>query len=640
MQHRARFRIVTTILCMAWIGYAPGQADTTLALPEITVHALPLRQQPVGEFVERQEGPALDRIPQQTLAELLAREGGVYIRNYGPGTLATASLRGGSAAHTAILWNGIPIQSPMLGLNDLALLPLCLMDEVRVHYGSSGAAWGNGAVGGALMLDNRLDGPAGWSLRLGGQIGQYGQEEQQVTLRHRGANMASVTRLFRGSAANDYHFRLEPGLPARRQVHAGYSRAGLLQELYWQPAPGHQLSAHAWWQHNHRLIPPTTVQSRSVARQDDRALRGTVQWRFTGRKQSLQLKGGWLDEHIDFRDALAGVDALSGFRTLILEGETHRTLAPGWSVQGGLTQSHVIAHAEAYEGRPVLRRTALFALLRWSWRTLDVQGQARQEWDGDRPVPVQPALAMSLRPRSWLDIRARLSRHFRLPTANDLFWRPGGNPALRPELGWGQELGWTLRLPFGLQWESTVYHRHIRDWILWSVAEGQPFWSANNIARVRSRGTEQRLRWTATTRGLTSRIHFGYDLSRSTNELAVNRPLISPGSQLHYVPVHQAFAGLTLRWRGWELDYQHRYTGQVQGVSTVLPGFETGWATLAKLLDLGPHHLRMHLQVDNAWNRTYRVVERRPMPGRWFTAGILMQLYFRSCDTSSSPSSY
>lgn len=630
MQYRTLLRIVPVMLGMVAGVLAQGQTDTTLALPEITVSALPLRQQPVGEFVERYDASALTRIPRHSLAELLSRTGGVYIRNYGPGTLATASLRGGSAAHTAILWNGIPIQSPMLGLNDLSLLPLGLMDEVRIHYGSSGAAWGNGAVGGALMLENRLAGPEGWFLRLDGQAGQYGQEEQQVALRFRGARTGFVTRLFRGSAGNAYHFRLEPGMPRQRQVHAAYSRAGLLQECYWQPAPGHQISAHAWWQQNHRLIPPTTVQQRSEALQDDQALRGTLQWRYSGRRHSFQLKGGWFDERVDFRDPLAGVAAQTGFRTLIVEAEMQRDLAPGWTLQGGGTHSRTRARAEAYEGIPRLARTALFAQLRWSRGILAVQGQARQEWDRSRAVPVQPALALSLHPRPWLDLRARASRHFRLPTANDLFWRPGGNPDLRHESGWGQEAGWILRLPFGLTWESTVYHRHIRDWILWSVAEGQPFWSANNIARVRSRGTEQRLEWKGRLSDGNLDLHLGYDLTRSTNEQAVNRPQIAAGSQLIYVPVHQAFAGLSLQWRGWSLDYQHRHTGGVEGVQTALPGFDTGWATLAKSLDLGPHQARLHLQVDNVWDETYRVVERRPMPGRWFSAGILMQLNFRS----------
>jgi vitamin B12 transporter len=610
--------------CRAWVQV---RTDSTLLLPEVTVSALPLRISPSGEQVERHDAERLAGLSQLDLAGLLRREGGVYIRQYGPGTLATASMRGGSAAHTSVLWNGLPLQSPMLGVQDLSLLPLFLMDEVRIHHGSSGATWGSGAVGGALMLENKLQAPQGLSARLSGMLGQYGQEEQQVTLRFRRADVGVVTRAFRASARNDYHFRLQAGAPRQRQVHAANRREGLLQELYWQPGPRHQLGLQLWWQANHREIPPTTVQNLSLARQDDRALRSALQWRMSGPRHTLQVRGAWFGEQIDFRDPPSGVAALTRFRTLLLEAEAHRQFLPGLSLQTGVNHHYTRAEAEAYQGRPRLDRSAVFGLLRAEGKALEAQLQVRQEWAQGRPMPFQPAAGLSARPWRPLTLRARVARHLRLPTANDLFWMPGGNPDLRPEQGWSQEAGWDLDLPFGLRWKSTVYHRLIKDWILWSLAKGQVFWSANNITRVRSRGLEQRLDWEYSgAGGPVIRLSLGYDLTRSTNEVALTRPLLHAGSQLHYVPVHQGFAVCTVQWRGWQGQYQHRYTSGVRGIQTDLPAFDLGWAAVEKTLTLGSHSARVFLQLENTWDNTYRVVERRPMPGRWYSGGITLNL--------------
>ena len=112
----------------------------------------------------------------QNLADLLSRQSDVFIKSYGLGSLATTSLRGGGASHTAVIWNGFSLQSPMNGQLDLSLLPVFFFDEVEVQYGGSAALYGSGAVGGAIHLDNQIDFEKG--LRIGGhgKLGSFGEK--------------------------------------------------------------------------------------------------------------------------------------------------------------------------------------------------------------------------------------------------------------------------------------------------------------------------------------------------------------------------------------------------------------------------------------------------------------------------------
>ena len=49
-------------------------------------------------------------LPQQqdgSIADVLSKNSALFIKTYAPGSLATTSMRGMGAQHTAVLWNGI-----------------------------------------------------------------------------------------------------------------------------------------------------------------------------------------------------------------------------------------------------------------------------------------------------------------------------------------------------------------------------------------------------------------------------------------------------------------------------------------------------------------------------------------------------
>ena len=95
-------------------GSLLAQADTIL-IEAVEVTAARFEHQDRGENIQSWSKKTLERYQSANLGELLDQEGGVFIKSYGIGSLATSSLQGGSAGHTALNWNGLPINSPMLG---------------------------------------------------------------------------------------------------------------------------------------------------------------------------------------------------------------------------------------------------------------------------------------------------------------------------------------------------------------------------------------------------------------------------------------------------------------------------------------------------------------------------------------------
>ena len=66
------------------------------------------------------------------LSDVLSETIPVYIKNYSPGGLSSLSLRGTTAVHSNILWNGLSLSSPMLGQSDFSLIPAGFIDELSI----------------------------------------------------------------------------------------------------------------------------------------------------------------------------------------------------------------------------------------------------------------------------------------------------------------------------------------------------------------------------------------------------------------------------------------------------------------------------------------------------------------------------
>ena len=604
-----------------------AQQDTVYPLPPVIIGAASLRDGMTGERMQRFDTALLAQSAGMDLGSLLALQGNIYIKSYGLGSLSTSAMRGGSASQTAITWNGVPLQSPMLGLTDLALLPVFLADEVSVHYGSSGAQWGSGAVGGRIALQNKRPETPGWRIGLQAGAGSFGHGNVQVKGQYSHRKWAAVTRVLYNNATNNFPWSINDTLPEKIQTNAAAQQLALLQDLYWQITPRQQVEAHFWWQNNDREIPPTSTQNKSVARQFDEARRATLQWKYFFQRNTLSFKSAYTAEAIDYQDEQINLRALSHFETQLVEVEDRWAIHRRLSLQTGVNYTGHTARADGYKNGVSELRGAVFAVLQFQAGRWETQANLRQEWVDGRPVPLIPAAGSEFKATSFLSFKAKSARQSRLPTLNDRYGKPGGNPNLLPENGWSHEAGWVFRPVAGLEYQATAFHRRIRNWILWSQTEGQSFWSSNNITSVFSRGIEQQICYGFGWKKIRFQGNAAYDYTRSTNETALSKPQLAAGEQLLYAPVHQAGAGLSLHYKKVMLQYRHRYSGAVKGINERVPDYNIGFARCQ--ISWRHQHAAglFFIQTDNLWNKNYRVVERRPMPGRSYQTGVSIQFF-------------
>lgn len=623
----------TFLLCLLTISsaatFAQGPAaDTTAQLPAVEIWSHKLDAFGSGSRQWSSDQPELDAIPLSSLLPLIAP---VYVKNYGPGQLSSVSLRGAGAVHTAVIWNGFNLQNPMHGQIDFSTLPAALFSGVRVDLGANGALWGSGAVGGAVHLENDLPGwQSGLTAKAGLQFGQFGQQSQIAALEWGGNRLAARTGFFHTVQSNNFPFSGINGQPSR-QTHAAFLNRGLTQDLRFRYQK-HQFEAHFWTQESDRDIPPTLLQSSSLATQGDRALRLALHWQYVQNNWVFHLRSAFLQDKIDYRDPSSGISDKSLSRVYYAEAEAQWSPNRGHLLSLGLHQALLAGITDYYEAVPGQLRWALLGAYRLESPGRRWAGSAslRQEWTPGRAAPFVPTFNSNWKPLPWLEVNAQFSRHFRWPTLNDLYWTPGGNPDLQAEKGWGVESGLNLQGNTGqAAWKASLggFSKRIQDWILWRPSSSI-YWSPQNIALVWSRGLESSLLVSHPAGPLALEYEAAYTWVQSTSEKKLGPNDGSFRKQLVYTPEHTLSGHLRLRWNNASFSVRQQHTGRVYTASdhsAYLSGFWLSGLNLNWNFKWKGVNLLIYSNLHNIFNASYQVVQHRPMPGRWLEGGLVVK---------------
>ena len=548
----------------------------------------------------------------QSFGEQIADQSSLYIRSYGKGSLASLSHRGGTSQQTQLQWDGLPIHNPMLGLADLSLVSSPLFSKAVLHSGGQSTFHGSGAICGVLEVKQDTATLGG---ELGISVGSFGA--RTIALGHRWS-WGKFDFSAKGTwelADNDFtHF---VGKDTLTQTNADFDSKGLLVSAGYNLKEG-QLKLSYWLQDIHRGIPPTTVQNRSEARQEDYTQRLRLDLRKKIGQQSLRSVLAYMDENNNFEDLPNAILARNSFKKWVSQSTlTRHTATSTYSLKVDL--NHTIGNTKNYQANQnTLSQAGLYLSAHRDLEFIDIKAAIRSEWNNLVSPPLLPSLELT-RQLNRTSIQFKLSREYRVPGLNDLFWTPGGNPDLRPEIGWNQELTLTHKYQ-RFKADATIYHRKINDWILWLPSSETGFFSAINIAEVRSTGIECKAQlsgqynkflwqWTA---------HYHYGQSTHLNPVPTQR--IEAGDQLIYTPRHTFSTGINFQRGPLTLNLNNRYTSSVKGINVDVDGY---WLSSLRLeyerkykIKKRPKVGKISFGVLNLFNHDYRVIERRPMPGR------------------------
>jgi len=598
-------------------------------LPEAVVEAARLSHYAVGTRRTVFDSTDLALYPAGTLADVLAARTPLYLKNYGPGQLSSISLRGTSARHTAVLWHGFNINLPSLGEADFALLPTTGATQVAVQHGPAGATYGNGAIGGTVLLSS----PVRWGVGLRGQVqadaGSFGLGAGSLENSFSNQKIALRTAAAYREAENNFPYpeRVFGGTVTRRQTNAAFRQWSVAQDATFRLNLHDELTAAVWLTDANRQIQPAIGAANDRARERDQSRRLLAGYRHVARRHETGVQAAWFEDVLNYQsDALL---SNSRVRTSQLQADHAIRFSPTLSVRVGAEAQHYAAQVDGYGRAITENRFSGYGLLRYDPHpTLHLSLNLRQALLPHRRPSLAPTAGAEWQfwqtpTQRWL-LKGSASRSYRAPTLNERYWRPGGNPDLQPETSVGYEGGlrheWQLAPTLTVQTELTAYRQLVQNWVQWLPDANLGYWTPRNLRLVRAQGLEAntQLTWRPGAYSLTTRAAYTFTQSRKVEGTAADPDPVN--RQLPYVPLHSAAVSTDHAWRHWQFTSSLTFTGLRYldaSATRSLPSYLLLNAALSYRLRLNhTWDLTALAQGYNLTNQLYRSYAAQALPRR------------------------
>lgn len=623
--------ILLFVICLAFNGISQEiRVDTIMQLDTVSIAADRYSGFSTGQNIKYLHADIMQQDLRNNIGDILSENTSVYIRSYGPNTLTTMSFRGTSSNQSSIFWNGINLKMPSLGITDLSLIPAGFFNNAAIVFGGSGIRYGSGTIGGAVFLNNQAEFSGHTLASLNLRAGSFGSLGTSVTAYTSGDKFYFKAAFTGHEARNDYYYLSDRG-EKKTLENAASNGLGFNGHAALKIAKKNQLDLFLWYQEALREIPPSTTMNTSEAYQSDRAFRTSLQWKSFFRNAVLSLKTAWFTEYENYTDPLISLQSSIQTDTWFFESEYRHQLSGNVSIDAGFSMTAEQADIDAYNGRKERELLAAFANCKYHFSRInwDMMLGARQEFNRDNLFPFTPAIGIEGPLFPFLSHKMSISRNYRLPTMNELYWQPGGNPDIKPENSWNAELSIISEFfrgteIHGLKFIATAYSALVDDWILWHPQNN--FWMADNVKKVWARGIELQTNFHIEKNQKHAELGLSYTYSGSSNE-SKDAPGDTYGKQLIYTPLHNASGKIGFACSHWYLLLFGNYTGEsyttTDNLST-LPGFYLMDISLKKEFVTKLMNIGIAARLNNIFNKDYQFVAYRPMPGRNFNLSVLL----------------
>ena len=648
---RVAFAIL--LLLLTAVNAESQSLTDTISIDEVHVFGKrPIEE--AGTMTTHVDTLVLQMLKTQTISELLSSYTPVFIKSYGRGSSATASFRGTAPSHTQVYWNGLKVNSLMRGDVDFSLFPVYFIDDLSLQHGGSSLQSGSGALGGSVLINNKPDWTDRFSIRYVQTIESFSTYKEYFNLGFGNGQLQFKTRVFSDRSKNDFPYFNYGVLPMHETVqqNARYSKSGFLQEIYTR-FNNHTVSAKLWVYQSDRDL-PQLMSFEGDARnetQNDQNMRSVISWKVVKEKNKLEWLVGLNTSRLRyFRSSteanFVNFDSRSKEQSftnkLSYDWSPKETLSFNWSFNTSYSNVSAFDHAkgEGYE-----KDQLAFSLLNSAHTQLLPDWVAsfllRTEWYDGQLIGFIPSFGTEY----WLDkeqlssFKLNLSHNYHQPGLNDLYWIPGGNPTLKPEDGISGDLAFAYKGKEGnaaFSGQLTGFASLIDNWIEWQPSlSGANYFEATNIHKVFARGVEiQASGQIMAANAMRFYLGGNYSYSATSNMEAVPSVDESRGKQLKYIPQHKANVFAEIDFKKYYLKMNAPFTGKRYTTSNnmesdyekVLNPYCLINLTVGKKFELKRLLADLSLNVENLTNQDYMAILWRPMPERYYSLTMQIQL--------------
>ena len=560
----------------------------------------------------------------QHLGKLLEQESVLFMKDYGPGQIASSSMRGSNASHTKVFWNGLQLNAPSLGQFDFSIFPVHQHTQIRLAHGNASLQQGFGGIGGAINIRNGNI-KQGKSIAVGHQYGSFNEHTSFLNTSWSNDTLSASLSLQRRSAENNFPFENNAVRDDRlfTREHNAFSQYSATVATRYQWNENHALNFNFLTSYTQREIPANiTALHLEGENQKDWMNAATLGWEMNKENIHFEYNAGVVYSELDFQDELTNIESET-FNTNIQSSFDFRyqiNEQSKWQLKG-MSQYEMVTSGGYHSEADRLRTGLMGSYTRKFFSNLEAQVLLRPEMAGDAFYFFLPAAALCYAFDFYkpLKLKASYAENVNFPSLNDLYWLPGGNQDLIQEESYTLEGGFiwkdSVLQKIAVELETTIYQGETSNWIQWVPTNN--IWSAQNLKNVQQQGLELALNASFYWMGKFS-FNGIYTYTESI-DLELNQQLI-------YVPVNQFKYRFSWEHQMWlaALTYQWVDQRAINPENTVyLPAYDLLGLQIQKSIQLKQNHqLNIRTGMNNMLDKSYQSVIWRPMPGRNYSISL------------------
>ena len=602
-------------------GYCVSIADT-VNLNEVSVISPKSITFSNGSNVKKIDPFKIKISQTEKIADLLSSNSSIYIKQYG--ALATATIRGTSSSHTAVNWNGYPINSIANGLSDLSNITALTNDNIFLIKGGNSTIFGSGSIGGSINIDSKKIRNQKLSSNTNFESGSNGLSSQSYSAKY-GDDIVSFYILHsKLKDKNKFKFTniSQAGNPRQTNKHGKIVSFQNKLDLNFKLNPNIIIQFNYWGDNSTREVPQNMTIRFTDAMQYDVNDRISISSTYSVKNLSCKISKALIYEDFRYTEEIKNIDskylASKEFNNFDLSYNFKNLI-----FQSTFSYNKNKINSNNFENNKEkdISKTIFFSTT-YKNNNLETQLAIRGEDNSEYEVPLTPLFSTEYKFNELVQSSIKLNKNFRSPTFNDRYWFSSGsrgNIELKPEMSNNAEFSIHLKKnKFKLS--STLFNLDVKDWILWSQnIDG--IWSPENIKEVWSRGIETQLKYNYKK----ILLELNYSLTKTTSEKASNDLDISVGQQLRYVPKNKLNTTL-LYVEGNIISFLNiTFTDEVitsysSGDNKKLEAYTLVSAgTSYKLFN---EDLKLDFRVLNLTNQQYQTYLNYPNPGREYVLSI------------------
>ncbi len=557
----------------------------------------------------------LESVQAGEISQVLTDETSVDMSSYGGrGTARNIRMRGSTAAQVLVMVDGRPINSPRDGEVDLSTIPLDNISRIELLHGPASSLYGSAGMGGAVNIITKNPPKKGQKTEA---YSGFGTNHTFIDRLSQGAGLEKFGYLVSGSYESSQGFR----------PNSEFSSKDLNAKFEYKVNNENNLILNSGFYKN-RIGTPGSIDA------------------FDKDDKQVDIKN-FLDLGWDFSP-----DDMLGLKTKIYNNHERLEFIPNSidSVYENNTTTKSVQSTDS-RGLDIQFNKRLFDKYRFlcgfnyvgnfndstssaknsyvvrAWymdnqldltRDLKFSLGARLDDYSNFGSQISPNASFVYNLQESLKIRGSVSRSFRAPTFNDLYWPndgfSAGNPNLRPEKGITAESGIENKFNKYLTSGITYYWTHYTELINWTP-DANNFWRPTNIGSATINGIELENKINLT-HNFNAGLNYTYMIAKDskTHKFLIYQPLDKVDCSLNY----DDLKGFLIELKG---QYTDRRFNDADNTVSVKRFVVLGVSASKKIGSKATYFISM----DNLLNRKYQVQLGYPMPGFSLTSGMKLE---------------